>query len=64
MVNQCNVLPDVLPKWSVVGPVLELGVRPCPSVQSRSSVLDWVHPQSPLSKVHTEARKINEWLSF
>lgn len=50
-----TALPDVLPKWSVDGPVLPLGVRPCPSVQSRSSVLDCVQPQSPLSKVHVAA---------
>ena len=46
------ILPDSN-VWPFVGPVSDEPVSPYVLVQSKSSVLSWIHPQVPLSKLHS-----------
>jgi len=46
------ILPDSN-VWPFVGPVSDEAVLPYALVQSKSSVLSWIHPQVPLSKLHS-----------
>ena len=49
--NKNYIWPD--PPWPEDGPVDADGVEPDESVQSKSSEVDWLHPEhNPLSNVH------------
>jgi hypothetical protein len=39
--------------WSALGPVPAEAVPPVCDVQSKSSVVSWLHPHRPDSNVHT-----------